>query len=51
VTCGVEAQVPFKPIEGRDVFCQPCYRARPGKGAAPPAEGIEVTDTETGIVE
>jgi CxxC-x17-CxxC domain-containing protein len=26
--CGTAAQVPFKPIEGRDVFCQPCYRAR-----------------------
>jgi CxxC-x17-CxxC domain-containing protein len=28
--CGTAAQVPFKPIEGRDVFCQPCYRARRG---------------------
>lgn len=27
-SCGVEGQVPFKPIEGRDVFCQACYRAR-----------------------
>jgi CxxC-x17-CxxC domain-containing protein len=27
-SCGVTAQVPFRPIEGRDVFCQPCYRAR-----------------------
>jgi CxxC-x17-CxxC domain-containing protein len=26
--CGVATQVPFRPIEGRDVFCQPCYRAR-----------------------
>jgi CxxC-x17-CxxC domain-containing protein len=34
-TCGAQAQVPFKPIEGRDVFCQPCYRARkPVKDAA-----------------
>lgn len=30
MTCGTVAQVPFKPIEGRDVFCQPCYRARRG---------------------
>jgi len=30
VECGTAAQVPFKPIEGRDVFCQPCYRARRG---------------------
>ncbi len=27
-SCGVESQVPFRPDEGRDVFCQPCYRAR-----------------------
>jgi len=35
--CGTAAQVPFKPIEGRDVFCQPCYRARRGI-AAPTTE-------------
>ena len=29
-TCGAEAQVPFKPLEGRQVFCQACYRARKG---------------------
>lgn len=27
-TCGAKTQVPFRPVEGRDVFCQPCYRAR-----------------------
>ena len=27
-SCGGESQVPFKPDEGRDVFCQACYRAR-----------------------
>lgn len=27
-SCGVHAEVPFKPAEGRDVFCQACYRAR-----------------------
>ncbi|MFO0755997.1 MAG: zinc-ribbon domain containing protein [Byssovorax sp.] len=26
--CGVQAEVPFRPAEGRDVFCQACYRAR-----------------------
>lgn len=26
--CGVQAEVPFKPAEGREVFCQACYRAR-----------------------
>ncbi len=30
VQCGAATQVPFKPIEGRDIFCQPCYRARLG---------------------
>jgi CxxC-x17-CxxC domain-containing protein len=27
-SCGVSAEVPFKPAEGREVFCQACYRAR-----------------------
>jgi CxxC-x17-CxxC domain-containing protein len=27
-SCSAEGQVPFKPVEGRDVFCQACYRAR-----------------------
>jgi CxxC-x17-CxxC domain-containing protein len=27
-TCGVKAEVPFKPAEGREVFCPSCYRAR-----------------------
>jgi CxxC-x17-CxxC domain-containing protein len=27
-SCGVAAEVPFKPAEGREVFCQACYRAR-----------------------
>jgi CxxC-x17-CxxC domain-containing protein len=26
--CGKNAEVPFRPEEGRDVFCQTCYRAR-----------------------
>lgn len=26
--CGAAAEVPFKPAEGRDIFCQTCYRAR-----------------------
>lgn len=31
-SCGTESQVPFKPDEDRDVFCQACYRARkPGQ--------------------
>lgn len=27
-SCGAQAEVPFRPAEGRDVFCQACYRAR-----------------------
>jgi len=27
-SCGAQAAVPFKPAEGREVFCQACYRAR-----------------------
>jgi len=26
--CGVSATVPFKPDEGREIFCPTCYRAR-----------------------
>ena len=26
--CGKECEVPFKPIEGRDVFCKECYQER-----------------------
>jgi CxxC-x17-CxxC domain-containing protein len=49
-TCGAAAQVPFKPLEGRQVFCQECYRARRATGqAAAPAP--DVTSTDTGIVE
>lgn len=43
ITCGTAAQVPFKPIEGRDVFCQPCYRARrPPTEVALPSAPTEV---------
>ena len=24
--CGVETQVPFKPTEGRPVYCRDCYQ-------------------------
>ena len=26
--CKKECEVPFKPTEGRDVFCQDCFRNR-----------------------
>ena len=27
--CGVSTTVPFKPVEGRPVYCRDCFRARP----------------------
>ena len=26
--CGKDAEVPFKPDEGRPVYCKPCYHKR-----------------------
>ncbi len=48
--CGTQAHVPFKPLEGRQVFCQPCYRARRGS-MENAAEGVAVGETDSGIVE
>ncbi len=28
--CGQECEVPFKPTEGKPVFCKECYRKRKG---------------------
>ncbi len=28
--CGKEGEVPFKPTEGRPVYCQDCYQKRRG---------------------
>ena len=47
--CGTTAQVPFKPLEGRQVFCQPCYKAR--KGPSSPEEVAESSEKDAGIVE
>jgi len=50
VTCGVQAQVPFKPIEGREVFCKTCYQAR--RGEPRPVDATQDPDgTDRGIVE
>lgn len=29
--CGQECEVPFKPIEGKPVYCKECYRKRKEK--------------------
>lgn len=26
--CGTQTEVPFKPVEGRPVYCRDCYRSR-----------------------
>lgn len=26
--CGAETQVPFKPIEGKEIFCKECFQRR-----------------------
>lgn len=28
--CGKECEVPFKPVEGRPVYCKECYRKKRG---------------------
>lgn len=28
--CGKDCQVPFKPVEGRQVFCRECHQKRKG---------------------
>jgi CxxC-x17-CxxC domain-containing protein len=48
--CGTQADVPFKPIDGRQIFCQPCYRARKGTVAAA-TDGAAVETTDAGIIE
>ncbi|MBE5729961.1 MAG: CxxC-x17-CxxC domain-containing protein [Candidatus Acidifodinimicrobium sp.] len=30
--CGKETQVPFKPVEGRPVYCRDCYMKRKSEG-------------------
>lgn len=29
--CGAQTQVPFKPTEGRPVFCKDCYMKKKGQ--------------------
>jgi CxxC-x17-CxxC domain-containing protein len=31
--CGKETTLPFKPTQGRPVYCQPCYQHRRAAGA------------------
>jgi len=42
--CGKECEVPFKPIEGRDVFCKECFMKK--KGITPRSEKTEEESEE-----
>lgn len=48
--CGVAAEVPFKPIAGRPVFCAACHRARKGL-VRQATDGVEVDPSDEGIIE
>ncbi len=28
--CGIDTEVPFKPIEGKEIYCKACYSNRQG---------------------
>lgn len=48
-SCSQKARVPFRPTEGRDVFCPECYRARKDSGAE--AGAFNANKTDSGTVE
>lgn len=31
--CGTQAQLPFRPVEGKEYYCRDCYRERKGGGS------------------
>ena len=45
--CGVGAQVPFKPVEGRALYCKPCYLSRKAGGPSPNAHPAPEPGTPT----
>ena len=46
-SCKQECEVPFKPIEGRPVFCKDCFLKSKGKESAPKKESdIEVEGSD-----
>ena len=48
--CGAMALVPFKPVEGRAVYCPNCYRARKG-WVRQATDGVEIDESDEGIIE
>ncbi len=49
-SCKRPASVPFEPDVGRDVYCQPCWRARRST-LRPEADPIADEGADSGIVE
>jgi CxxC-x17-CxxC domain-containing protein len=53
ITCSVcqaVAEVPFRPAEGRQVYCPRCYRAKKGNERLA-TDGLDVDEADLGIVE
>ena len=48
--CGAASEVPFRPVEGRQVYCQACYRAKKGNERLA-TDGLDVDEADLGIVE
>jgi CxxC-x17-CxxC domain-containing protein len=48
--CGTVALVPFKPVEGRAVYCPNCYHARKG-WVRQATDGVEIDESDEGIIE
>jgi CxxC-x17-CxxC domain-containing protein len=49
-SCQTPAEVPFRPVEGRQVYCAKCYRARKGHERLA-TDGLDVDAADLGIVE
>jgi len=49
--CGKEAEVPFKPTEGRPVYCKDCFAKKRGFEPKPPREERPALKKETEEVE
>jgi CxxC-x17-CxxC domain-containing protein len=50
VECGTTAFVPFRPVEGRPVYCQGCYADRKGS-VRQATDGVVLDESDEGIIE
>jgi CxxC-x17-CxxC domain-containing protein len=48
--CGASAYVPFKPVEGRPVYCPACYQVRKGS-VRQATDGDAIDESDEGIIE